>query len=55
MKLLKEYPKVLLLDYIYKTNWFCMLLLNIYIVTSNYKTIQVGLCFLSGEKKADYN
>jgi hypothetical protein len=32
-----------------------MPLLNICIVASNRKTIQVGLCFLSGEKKEDYN
>jgi len=32
-----------------------MPLLNIYAVTSNRKTVQVALCFLSGEKDYDYN
>jgi hypothetical protein len=32
-----------------------MPLLNICVVTSNCKTVQVGLCFLSGEKEEDYN
>jgi MULE transposase domain len=31
-----------------------MPLLNICAVTGNKKTVQVGLCFLSGEKEADY-
>ena len=32
-----------------------MLLLNICVITSNNKVIQVRLVFLSGEKEADYN
>jgi hypothetical protein len=32
-----------------------MLLLNICSVTGNKKTIQIALCFLSGEKKEDYD
>jgi hypothetical protein len=31
-----------------------MLLLNIRVVTSNKKTIQVALCFLNGEKEVLY-
>jgi transposase-like protein len=46
---------VLLLDCTYKTNRFCMPLLNICAVTGNRKTVQVALCFLSGEKEADYD
>ena len=55
IQLFKKHPHVLLLDYTYKTNQFRMPLLNICMVTSNQKTIQVGLCFLSREKKEDYN
>jgi hypothetical protein len=43
-----------LLDATYKTNKFNMPLLNICAVTGNNLVIQVGLVFLSGEKKADY-
>jgi len=32
-----------------------MPLLNIYVVTSNCKTVQVALCFLSGKKDLDYD
>jgi hypothetical protein len=32
-----------------------MLLLNIYAVIGNRQTIQLALCFLSGEKEEDYN
>ena len=31
-----------------------MPLLNLYGVTRNKKTIQIALCFLSGEKEEDY-
>jgi hypothetical protein len=55
IRLLKEHPDILLLDCIYKTGWFCILLLNICTVTSNCKTVQVVLCFLSSKKKEDYN
>ena len=51
----KKHPDILLLDYIYKTNRYNMLLLNIYIITGNNMVIQVGFMFLSGEKKEDYN
>jgi hypothetical protein len=54
-KLLKEHPDILLLDCTYKTNRFCMPLLNICAVTGNRKTVQVALCFLSREKKEDYD
>jgi hypothetical protein len=43
------------MDSTYKTNRFNMPLLNIYAVTSNNKVIQVGLCFISGEKEVDYD
>jgi hypothetical protein len=55
IQLFKKHPHVLLLDCTYKTNRFRMPLLNICVVTGNRKTIQVGLCFLSGEKKEDYD
>jgi hypothetical protein len=55
IQLLKKHPYVLLLDCTYKTNRFRMPLLNICVVTGNRKTVQVGLCFLSSKKKADYN
>jgi MULE transposase-like protein len=50
----KEHPNIILIDCTYKTNHFRMPLLNICAVTGNKKTIQVGLCFLSGEKEGDY-
>jgi hypothetical protein len=49
------HPEVVLLDCTYKTNWFQMLLLNICAVTSNCKTVQVALCFLSGKITEDYD
>ena len=52
--LYRQHPDVLLLDYTYKTNRFCMPLLNFCGVTGNKKTIQTALCFLSGEKEEDY-
>jgi hypothetical protein len=55
IRLLKEHPDVLLLDCTYKTNQFHMPLLNLCAVTGNRKTVQVALCFLSGEKKEDYD
>jgi hypothetical protein len=42
------------MDSTYKTNRFNMPLLNICAVTGNNMVIQVGLVFMSGEKKADY-
>jgi hypothetical protein len=42
------------MDCTYKTNRFQMPLLNICAVTGNKMTVQFGLCFLSGEKKLDY-
>src|SRR5438034_3941787 len=55
VKLLREHPDILLLDCTYKTNRFRMPLLNLCAVTGNRKTVQVALCFLSGEKKEDYD
>src|SRR3982074_3044975 len=52
--LYKQHPEVLLLDCTYKTNRFCMPLLNFCGVTRNKKTIQAALSFLSGEKEEDY-
>jgi predicted transcriptional regulator len=54
VKIWKEHPDLVLLDCTYKTNRFRMPLLNICTVTGNKKTVQIGLCFLSGEKKRDY-
>jgi hypothetical protein len=42
------------MDCTYKTNRFRMPLLNICAVTGNKKTIQIALCFLSGEKEPSY-
>ena len=53
-QLIKQNPDVLLLDCTYKTNRFDMPLLNFCRVTSNNKTLQFALCFLSREKKEDY-
>jgi len=39
VKIYKEHLDIVLLDYIYKTNRFCILLLNICAVTGNKKTI----------------
>jgi hypothetical protein len=55
IQIYKKHPKVVLLDCTYKTNRFRMPLLNICAVTGNRKTIQVALCFLSGEKGPDYD
>ena len=54
VKIYKEHPDIILMDCTYKTNRFQMPLLNICAVTGNKKTIQVGLCFLSREKEANY-
>ena len=50
----KEHPDIILMDCTYKTNRFCMPLLNICVVAGGKKTIQVALCFLSGEKEDSY-
>ena len=50
----KQHPDILLLDCTYKTNRFNMPLLNICTISGNNKVIQLGLTFLSGERKADY-
>jgi hypothetical protein len=55
IQIYKDHPEVVLLDCTYKTNRFRMPLLNICAVTGNRKTVQVALCFLSGEKEADYD
>jgi len=55
VEIYKKHLKVVLLDCTYKTNRFRMPLLNIYVVTSNCKTVQVALCFLSGKKDLDYD
>jgi hypothetical protein len=54
IKLWKQHPDIILMDYTYKTNRFRMPLLNICAVTGNKKTIQIALCFLSGEKEISY-
>ena len=54
IKLWKNHPDIILLDSTYKTNQFRMPLLNICAITGNKKVVQIGLCFLSGEKKPDY-
>jgi hypothetical protein len=51
--LYKQHLDVLLLNCIYKTNRFCIPLLNFCSVTRNKKTIQTVLCFLSREKEED--
>lgn len=55
IEIYKKHPEVVLLDCTYKTNRFRMPLLNICAVTGNRKTVQAVLCFLSGEKKEDYD
>jgi hypothetical protein len=50
----RENPYVLLLDSTYKTNRYNMPLFNICALTGNNLVIQVGLAFMSGEKKEDY-
>jgi MULE transposase domain len=55
VKIWKEHPDIVLIDCTYKTNRFRMPLLNICAVTGNKKTVQIGLCFLSGEKKETMN
>jgi MULE transposase domain len=52
--LYKKHPDVILIDCTYKTNRFHMPLLNICSVTGNKKTVQIALCFMSGEKESDY-
>jgi MULE transposase domain len=42
------------MDYIYKTNHFCMLLLDIIRSTSLNHTFFVAFVFLSGETEEDY-
>ena len=54
VKLWKQHPDIILMDCTYKTNRFRMPLLNICVVAGNKKTIQVALCFLSGEKEVSY-
>jgi hypothetical protein len=54
VKLWKQHPDIILMDCTYKTNRFRMPLLNICAVTGNKKTIQIALCFLSGEKEISY-
>jgi hypothetical protein len=54
VELWKQHPDIILMDCTYKTNRFRMPLLNICVVAGNKKTIQVALCFLSGEKEVSY-
>jgi hypothetical protein len=54
VELWKQHPDVILMDCTYKTNRFRMPLLNICAVTGSKKTIQIALCFLSGEKEGSY-
>ena len=46
---------VFILDCTYKTNEYNLPLLNIVAASCLNKTIQVGLCFLSGESEEDYD
>lgn len=54
IELRELHPDIILMDCTYKTNRFRMPLLNICAVTGNKKTIQIVLCFLSGEKDVSY-
>ena len=54
VELWKQHPDVILMDCTYKTNRFRMPLLNICVVTGSKRTIQIALCFLSGEKEGSY-
>ena len=53
--LLKQYPKVLLMDCTYKTNRFHMPLLDIIGSTNLNRTFFVAFVFLSGETESDYS
>jgi hypothetical protein len=54
IELWKQHPDIVLMDCTYKTNRFRMPLFNVCTVVGNKKTVQIGLCFLSGEKEPDY-
>jgi hypothetical protein len=51
---LRAYPEVLLLDYIYKTNKYGMLLLDIIGVDVTGRSFYIAFAFLSGETEEDY-
>lgn len=54
LSIYKKHPDILLLDCIYKTNRFNMLLLNIIGLTNMRSSFQVAAIFLKGETKPDY-
>ena len=54
VKMLNQYPEVLLLDCTYKTNHFKMPLLNIVGSTCRHKTYHISFCFLSDETEESY-
>ena len=51
---LQAYPKVLLLDCIYKTNKYGILLLDIIGVDTTKRSFCIAFAFLSGKTKKDY-
>jgi MULE transposase domain len=53
--LVRRWHDVFILDCTYKTNEYNLPLLNIVAASCLNKTIQVGLCFLSGESEEDYD
>ena len=52
--LLRRWPDVFVLDCTYKTNEYNLPVLNIVAASCLNKTIQVGICFLSGESENDF-
>jgi hypothetical protein len=52
---LNQYPDILLLDYIYKTNKFDMPLLNILGVNNIGNSFSVSFCFLNQKVKENYD
>ena len=55
LELYKSHLDILMLNCTYKTNRFCMPLLNISAITSGKQVIQVAIVFLTKEREGDYN
>jgi hypothetical protein len=54
IELLRDYPEVILMDCIYKTNHFGMPLLVVVGVTPLLTTFYAAIVFLRGEKEEEY-
>jgi hypothetical protein len=54
IELLNKYSNILLLDYIYKTNYFKIFLLNIVSSIYIYKIYYISFYFLHNETKESY-